>query len=73
MKGKHFSTRDAEDVLEGRLFLVDVSEATREHVMQTVRKKASELVRIGKWNANDFPWYLRKELEICIDNILDNM
>ncbi len=73
MRSKMYSTRDYEDVLEGRLFLVDVSDATRDHVMQTVRKKASELVRIGKWNANDFPWYLRKELQTCIDNILDNM
>lgn len=70
MKGNHFSTRDYEDVLEGRLFLVDVSEATREHVMMTIRKKASELVKGRRWDSRDFPWYLKKELEEAIDNIL---
>lgn len=70
MKGNHFSTRDYEDVLEGRLFLVDVSEATRDHVMMTIRKKASELVKGRRWDSRDFPWYLKKELEEAIDNIL---
>lgn len=70
MKGNHFSTRDYEDVLEGRLFLVDVSEATRDHVMMTIRKKASELVKGKRWDSRDFPWYLKKELEQAIDNIL---
>lgn len=73
MRNKMYSTRDYEDVLEGRLFLVDVSQATRDHVMQKVRKKAAEIARQRKWNTNDFPWYLRKELQTCIDNILDNM
>lgn len=73
MPSKMYSTRDYEDVLEGRLFLVDVSQATREHVMQTVRKKAADIARSKRWNANDFPWYLRKELQQSIDNILDNM
>lgn len=70
MKGNHFSTRDYEDVLEGRLFLVDVSESTRDHVMMTIRKKASELVKGKRWDSRDFPWYLKKELEEAIDNIL---
>jgi hypothetical protein len=70
MKGNHFSTRDYEDVLEGRLFLVDVSDATREHVMMTIRKKASELVKGKRCDSRDFPWYLKKELEEAIDNVL---
>jgi len=73
MPSKMYSTRDYEDVLEGRLFLVDVSQATRDHVVQTIRKKASEIASQRRWNANDFPWYLRKELQQAIDNILDNM
>lgn len=70
MKGNHFSTRDAEDVLEGRLFLVDVSCATKDYVMHKVRHKALELVKSGRWNPYDFPWYLKADLELEIDRIL---
>lgn len=70
MKGNHFSTRDAEDVLEGRLFLVDVSCATKDYVMHKVRQKALELVKSGRWNPYDFPWYLKADLELEIDRIL---
>lgn len=70
MKGNHFSTRDAEDVLEGRLFLVDVSCATKDYVMHKVRKKALELVKSGRWNSREFPWYLKVELESEIERII---
>lgn len=70
MKGNHFSTRDAEDVLEGRLFLVDVSDATKDHVMHKVRQKALSLVKSGRWNSREFPWYLKVELENEIERIL---
>lgn len=70
MKGNHFSTRDAEYVLEGRLFLVDVSDATKDHVMHKVRQKALSLVKSGRWNSREFPWYLKVELENEIDRIL---
>lgn len=67
MCSKMYSTRDYEDVLAGNLFLVDVSQATRDHVMQTVKREAAFYARRGYWNANDFPWYLRKELEVEIE------
>jgi len=70
MNRNMFSTRDAEDVLEGRLFLVDVSDATKDHVMHKVRQKALELVKSGRWNPYDFPWYLKVELENEIERIL---
>lgn len=70
MKGNHYSTRDVEDVLEGRLFLVDVSDATKDHVMMIIRNKASELVKSRRWDSREFPWYLKKELEEAIDNIM---
>lgn len=71
MKGNHFSTRDAEDVLEGRLFLVDVSTTTRDYVMHKVRQKAISLVKSGRWNPYDFPWYLKADLELEIERILN--
>ena len=71
-KTDFYSTRDYLDVLEGRLFLCDVSPQTAEHVMFTVREKAMRLVQGGRWNSHEFPWYLKKELEACIDNILND-
>jgi len=70
MNRNMFSTRDAEDVLEGRLFLVDVSDATKDHVMHKVRQKALSLVKSGRWNSREFPWYLKVELENEIERIL---
>jgi len=70
MRSKMYSTRDYEDVLAGNLFLVDVSDATKDHVMHMVRQKALSLVKSGRWNSREFPWYLRVELENEIDRIL---
>lgn len=65
-----FSIRDAQDVLEGRLFLVDVSQATKEYVHHKIRQKALSLVKSGRWNSREFPWYLKVELENEIERIL---
>ena len=71
MNRNMFSTRDAEDVLEGRLFLVDVSDATKDHVMHKVRQKALSLVKSGRWNSREFPWYLKVELENEIERLIE--
>lgn len=65
-----YSTRDYQDVLDGKLFRGDVSEATWDHVMDTVRKKARQLVKSGNIQPKTFPWYLRTELEQEIDKLM---
>lgn len=71
-KVAEYSSRDYEDVLNGRLFLVDVGSGTRDRVMFTIYEKAKALVNSGNTSSHSFPWYLKNELEAEIKRIIQN-
>jgi hypothetical protein len=77
IKGPYYSTRELEDVLNGIEPYDLATPQTQEWAMHIIRQKAIEIAKIRSPQARmnaiyKAPAPLRKKLEDCVDNIINN-
>ena len=77
IKGPYYSTRELEEVLNGIEPYDLATPQTQEWAMHIIRQKAREIAKIRSAQARMDAIYkapdpLRKKLEDCVDNIINN-